>query len=114
MADDMRGINATVYRPAIGGDSSNGGLTSRHNRVTLIGEGIKADHSPTDECPAVILMTKGDYVYAQPVEPVPQGHIGYMFGGNFIHTSDNRFPTRFAIPVHDRFDTPEAYDRLSS
>jgi len=27
-----------------------------------------------------------------------------MFGGNFIHTSDSRFPGRAPIPVHDRVE----------
>lgn len=29
---------------------------------------------------------------------------GGMFGGNFISTSDSRFPTTAPIPVHDRFE----------
>ena len=28
-----------------------------------------------------------------------------MFGGNFIHTSDSRFPGRAPIPVHDRVES---------
>ena len=113
MLDEMRGISARVYRSADGGDSSNGGITSRHTSLTLIGDEINADHSPTEQCPAVKLMKNGSYLFAQPLDPVPQGHVGYRFGGNFIHTSDSRFPTRYAIPVHDRFDSEEAADRLS-
>jgi hypothetical protein len=113
MTDEMRGIRATVYRPADGRDSSNGGITSLHTSLTLIGDEIKADHNPNEQCPAVKLMKNGSYVFAQPLDPVPAGHVGYSFGGNFLHTSDSRFPTRYAIPVHDRFDTEEAADRLS-
>lgn len=29
---------------------------------------------------------------------------GGMFGGNYITTSDSRFPTTAPIPVHDRFE----------
>ena len=34
----------------------------------------------------------------------PKGMIGPMFGGNFIYTSDGRFPFSYPIPIHDRFE----------
>lgn len=33
-----------------------------------------------------------------------------MFGGNFLHTSDGRWPFPGPIAVHDRFDSWEAYN----
>ena len=36
-----------------------------------------------------------------------------MFGGNFVYTSDSRFPSDYPIPIHDRFETQEQYDQLS-
>lgn len=44
--------------------------------------------------------------------------IGPMFGGNFIHASDSRFPktngVSSPIPVHDRWESPDLYDALST
>jgi hypothetical protein len=31
----------------------------------------------------------------------------YMFGGNFIYTSDSRFPTKEPIKIFDRVETAE-------
>jgi hypothetical protein len=46
-----------------------------------------------------------------------------MFGGNFGYSSDSRFseavreltgsPHYGAVPIHDRFDTPEDHEALS-
>ena len=52
------------------------------------------------------------YVHAEPVDK-PEGKVGPMFGGNFIYTSDSRFPNDYPIPVHDRFETPEQAEILS-
>jgi len=27
-----------------------------------------------------------------------------MFGGNFIYTSDSRFPNKYPIAIHDRYE----------
>ena len=46
-------------------------------------------------------------------EVYPKGNVGYMFGGNFIHTSDSRIPNDYPIPIHDRQETQEQYNHLS-
>lgn len=38
---------------------------------------------------------------------------GPMFGGNFVHTSDSRWPFPGPIAIHDRFDTWAAYNANS-
>jgi hypothetical protein len=43
-------------------------------------------------------------VVARPVGPDGKARTGGMFGGNFITTSDSRFPVTAPIPVHDRFE----------
>lgn len=43
-------------------------------------------------------------VVARPVDENGQPRRGGMFGGNFITTSDSRFPVTAPIPVHDRFE----------
>jgi hypothetical protein len=43
-------------------------------------------------------------VVARPVNKDGTIRKGGMFGGNYISTSDSRFPTSAPIPVHDRFE----------
>ena len=43
-------------------------------------------------------------VVARPVRADGTVRTGGMFGGNFVTTSDSRFPTSAPIPVHDRFE----------
>lgn len=43
-------------------------------------------------------------VVARPFNEDGELRQGGMFGGNYISTSDSRFPTTAPIPVHDRFE----------
>ena len=43
-------------------------------------------------------------VVARPVDDEGNVKQGGMFGGNYIKTSDSRFPVTSPIPVHDRFE----------
>jgi hypothetical protein len=96
----MKGLIVHVYRPNF--DCTNGGVTSHNTEVLLVGEGIP-EIFEAHGFPVLKLVKRqlfGDeppYLHAQPVE----GN-GYMFGGNFIYSSDGRFPGRYPIPVHDR------------
>ena len=97
----MKGLLVWVYRPHF--DCTNGGVTSHNNTVLLIGENVPEIFEPGD-LPVLKLVKRqlsGDdkppYLHAQPIE----GN-GYMMGGNFIYSSDSRFPSNYPIPVHDR------------
>jgi len=104
----MKGMLASVYRNDAGwGDATNGGVTSKHKQVVLIGEGVAEVFAPSETAPALRLVRKTGYLYAEPVHQ-PNG-VGWMFGGNFIYSSDSRFPLRFPIPVHDRQESREQY-----
>lgn len=52
------------------------------------------------------------YYHAEPIDQ-PSGMVGPMFGGNFCYSSDSRFREicQYPIPIHDRFETVEAYAR---
>lgn len=43
-------------------------------------------------------------VVARPIGVDGKPRLGGMFGGNYIKTSDSRFPVQAPIPVHDRFE----------
>ena len=131
----MRGLSVSVYRDAGSSDCTNGGVTSRMSSLILFGEGIDGHWSPDGAAVPKILLLKrdkvhlGGYLYAVPgvVDPVsgnvipappPDGHVGWMMGGNFVGTSDSRFSVGVtslgAIPVHDRSESYELYRALSS
>ena len=110
-----KGIMVNVLRSQH--DSTNNGVTSRFNRFILVDGEVTGPFEPDRKTPALKLVRRTiygkPYVHAEPLDPVPAGHVGYMFGGNFIYTSDSRFPNRYPIPVHDRMDTKDQYRQLS-
>jgi hypothetical protein len=52
-----------------------------------------------------------EHLHAEPIDP-PTG-VGWMAGGNFIWTSDSRFPSDYPIAVHDRQESQDQYNMLS-
>lgn len=106
------GLRVSVYKHGKY-DCTLNGVSSRHDTLTLVGrhpvtgEEIRGPFDPSDEAPAVKLQVKmigGEaYVSAVPVTP-PDGKSWAMFGGNFIYTSDGRFPEKYPIPLHDRYE----------
>jgi hypothetical protein len=105
------------------------------SRFILFGEGIDGNWSPDESAVPKILLLKrdkvhlGGYLYAVPgvvdpdsgnvvPAPLPEGHVGWMMGGNYVGTCDSRFSTGVtslgAIPVHDRSESYELYRTLSS
>lgn len=118
------GLTCSVFRDADLGDCTNRGLTSRVNRVCLMRDPaetspaipqVEGPFPPRDDSPAVYLK-RGPYgdLKAVPATPTPEGCTPWMFGGNFIYTSDSRFPARHPIPVHDRTETWAQYEHLSA
>ena len=80
-----------------------GGFSATHDQVLLIlpeGGPIK----PDGKIPVVKLVDHKPYyhVVESDVKVHDNGFSGCSFGGNFIYTSDSRFPSRFPIPIHDR------------
>jgi hypothetical protein len=90
-------------------ESTLNGLTSRFERFILIGEGVPEIFYPSEEMPPLYLNTKYDPPRAF-TTPDSLGAVfgnGGMFGGNFVYSSDSRFPHSGPIKVLDRFETPQ-------
>ena len=106
----MTGLRCWVYKNGLG-DCTNGGISAKCDTVVLLGHGpVEA----TADAPAVKLVQKaGGYLCAVPVDQ-PANAAGPMFGGHFIHTSDQRFPCDYPIPLHDRFESWDLYRMMSS
>lgn len=112
----MKGLICSVFRDASHGDCSNNGITNRYTRVILVGPGIPEIFEPSDDMPALRFIPRegwGGYYATTLVDQEDSVGPNAMFGGNFIYSSDSRFPSKQPIPVHDRFETWEMYNRLS-
>ena len=117
------GVLASVLLPVGGGDYSNGGVSGRSSQVVVVlpgGGPIPANGT----IPAVEIVKKrsvgGEQLHvAVPVDGPDDERksIGPMMGGAYIASSDSRFrelvPFYGAVPLHDRWETPEQYEALS-
>jgi len=103
----MKGLMVEIYRDSKLGDCTNGGVSSKCNGGVITGDRVKCDvFSPDDNNPEYVIMEKhvnGLYLYAVPKELVGSGK-WVMFGGNFLYTSDSRFPSGQPIAIHDRVE----------
>lgn len=113
MNEPMKGLPVYIYRDGTRYSSKAPEFfTEKFNRAILIGRGVEGPFDPDEQAPALILVTRHlystrikdfrDYLHAEPLETHGKQH--HMFGGNFIHTSDSRFPSDYPIPVHDRIE----------
>jgi hypothetical protein len=114
--EKMTGLLVFVYRCASGTDSSNRGVTSQAKQCVLTGPGLhRGGFDTTPKLPTLTLVRRNidgrEFLHAEPVDK-PAGMIG-SWGGNFVYSSDSRFPSPHPIPVHDRFETPEEAAFLS-
>jgi hypothetical protein len=118
--NEAKGIRAEIYKTTASyaqGDFSNGGISATCQHVTIIGPGIKGNQRPDQAAPAVILhRDRNGYLSARPAE-TPAGKYGPSFGGTFIYTSGTAYREATGgtgpVPLHDRFESAEEYDRYS-
>lgn len=118
---DPQGMLVGIFRDDHIGDCTNGGVTGSKQGA----RGAIAIHPDLPKLFGPSLDTPGLKIIQNPagtgygLVAVPlvfiDGEVGPMFGGNFIWTSDSRFRklSRKPIPVHDRFETVEQYERMS-
>lgn len=106
----VTGLRLDVLRPRT--DCSNGGITSRFDRVLVVSDlmercPVKAAGTPTDRILQIVRNRHAPRRFlARPIDAGGRTRAG-MFGGNFVYTSDSRFTEAFGgtpVPVHDRFE----------
>ena len=113
----VKALPVFVYRCPYLGDCTNGGISKDRYRLLLTCEDGFIDAEPDD--PALLRLVKRkiggrEYIHAEPVNPGDtSGSVGPMFGGNYVSTSDSRFPSDYPIPLHDRYENPLQYNQLS-
>ena len=86
------------------GDCTNNGLTSVGDSFDLYFDVDNVDNIPDD---SLVLIKRNLFGkpawYAKPASLLKSGTQS-MMGGNFVYTSDSRFPGDAPIPVHDRVE----------
>lgn len=127
-------LDMYVLRAPRLGDCTNGGVSSLNSMLTLIfdDEGdhsvghssamsycIKKNINPEEACffsnhnsPRI----GSDYQMAIPIVKTKMPYevvVGSMMGGNYLTTSDSRKPAKYPIPIHDRWESRELYNKLS-
>lgn len=109
----MKGLMVSVYRSGgnsmFSGDCTNGGISSKHDNLVLVGDGVAEIFEPRDGMPAIRLIKRKvmgmEFWIAAPLDAMTEGRAAgmpYMFGGNFLYCSDSRFPSDSPIKIFDR------------
>lgn len=98
----MRGLICDVLQDRDGTNCSNGGISSKFNRVLLVGPGVAEIFDPSDDIPTVLLLSRRGYLSVVPEEGKDTKAAGWMMGGQFIWSCDSRFPNDYPIPLFDR------------
>lgn len=114
-----KGLLVFVYRWGL--QSCTNGITSKKDQLLLVDESICAPFPVENDEVYLVLIRRTiggqNYVHAEERlngKPLHSNEEGtYMAGGNFIYTSDSRFPNQYPISVHDRFEDWKTYEALS-
>jgi len=101
-----------VLRDSKIGDCTNGGVSAKHDRLTVVEGELPSDPNKTSPEVRIVNVPR---LCAVPIfrNGEHSGECGPMFGGNWIHSYDPRFPSDVPIPLHDRFESVEQYNTLS-
>jgi hypothetical protein len=94
-------------------DCTNGGLSARHDSFILTGAVVEGPFEPREDTPELV-VTEGP---GRSLRAVPRclldSKTWVMFGGNFVYSSDSRFPSDQPIKIFDRTETAEQSAGLS-
>ena len=101
----MNTILTFVLRHSLG-DCTNKGLTSREDSIILHhGPDMQVDMIPDDELILIERQLFGKPAWYAVPAGIHKSNKHSMFGGNWIYTSDSRFPSNTPISVHDRIES---------
>lgn len=103
-----KGLLVDVYRPKH--DCTGNGITSKVDEIILVDPENDIGPFEIDEGEVYLEVVRrnigGEYLHARVMRDGQ--HLGDEFhemaGGNFVYSSDSRFPNRYPISVHDRFE----------
>ena len=100
-----KGLILYIYKNPLFSGCSNNGISSKCNKVVLIGDGIPGVFEVSEDAPAVKLVKRNicgkEYSH---VEPVERGKSSWMSGGSLVYSCDSRFRdlSPYPLSLHDR------------
>ena len=126
----MKALPVNVYRTAKYGDCTNGGISSKFDTLLVACDEGFIDIDPNN-VPENFAMVELRHVMGKiiptiyPADITPTGNVipregkWWMMGGNYGATSDSRFSRMIgdmygAVAIHDRYETPEEYEKYST
>jgi len=103
----MKGLLVSIYRDGFG-DCTNGGVSARVKQAVITGDLVDCDvFESTALQPEMVIVERNigrnTYLHAVPKDLLESGK-WTMFGGNFLYSSDSRFPSDQPIAIHDRVE----------
>ncbi len=110
----MKGLIVDVYR-ANGYDCTADGASKDTDKFILVDKSINAPFEVKEGEIYLKLVRRflshGEYLHVEPIfrENKKRG-VGPMFGGNFVYSSDSRFPSKYPLAIHDRYESQECYN----
>ena len=101
------GLLARIFKSSLG-DCTNGGASSFTDSAIAVHPKCGEVFSSDLDRPAFKLVERdlpqGKYWTAYPFDRDGKPRTNGMAGGNFIYSSDSRFPNQYPISIHDRFE----------
>jgi hypothetical protein len=94
-----------IYKPDY--DCTNNGLSSKGSEAILIWNETREEIEKIISTEKIIFILSEGLGH-QKYRALPITHDGKkwaMFGGNFLWSSDSRFPHDAPIPIHDRYES---------
>lgn len=114
----MKALPIEVFKDRTG-DCSNGGITSRYDRLLLICDDgfIEVDETnPPENLVKIVTRTLfgEEYKHIEPVAHTDAGCVGWMAGGCIGYSCDSRFRrlSKYPLSIHDRQETQEQYNMM--
>jgi hypothetical protein len=101
-----KGLLVFVYKNGVG-DCTAKGISHDKQQLILVGPGIP-EIFEGDETNTVELLKRNvfgvEHLHVKPLhfEKGPKHML--MCGGNFVYSSDSRFPSKQPISIHDRYE----------
>lgn len=116
----MKGLLVHVFRSGTRFRRNMDQVSNQYDQMILIGDNIKCSERPwCESVDPVTLYLQEDkdrkYIWCTPVKENKgdEKWTPYMAGGNFVYSSDSRFPSKYPIPIHDRRETWDNYNILT-
>src|SRR5690606_37401651 len=101
--DESKGLFVRIIRSSFG-DCTGGGVSSRYDSFVLVSsDRALAPFKPDKEVPALFLSSWMRRLIACPenLGSFARSLNGWAFGGNYVDSSDSRFPSPYPIPIYD-------------